>query len=531
MPVWPKNLCTFGVSLKTAATEWKLRQKRGAGAAQWRTLRSLLPRLAATSHWRTCGVESGMDYPKFQSHVPLHTPAQLAPAIERMKAGERDVLWPGACSLFVRTSGTSEGEARSLPVSEEMLVHFRRANLEALLYYTVRARHAGVFRGRHLQVGEATALHRLGEAGEREAYATSLSGIAAASLPAWAERHLSEPGAAIAGLAEWEERLDGIINRTSQRDITLLSGLPSWALVLAGELQDRHGRAGQPIPHLQTLWPNLECFLHTGIPLAPFADPLRAALGPTVKFHEVYAAAEGFIATQDSETAAAGLRLMADLGLFFEFLPMADFDASRLPHLGPKAVPLEGVKSGVDYAVLLTTPGGLARTLLGDVVRFVSTAPPRLLYVGRTALQLNSFAEQVSEKEITESLTVVCTRHAWTIVNFHVAPIPDKVGLTGQIRGRHEWWLELKPGTIRTPKGPGIAEEVDAELRRRNAHYAARRQSGVLDGPTVRLVMPGVFEHWMRYRKIWGGDHKVPRCRSDRAIADQLAQITNFARD
>lgn len=530
MPVWPKPLYTFGVSLKTAATEWKLRRKNAA-ADQARALKSLLPRLAATSHWRDCGVEPGMDYAKFQARVPLHTLEQLEPSIARMKGGEPDVLWPGTCSLFTLTSGTSTGKPRWLPVSEEMLRHFRRAGLDALLYYTVRTRNAGVFHGRHLLLGDTTVLRRVAEGGGREAYVTTLSGIAEATLPAWAERHLYEPGAAIAGIPDWEERLAGIVGRTRQRDITLLAGLPQWALGLAREFQGA-GRSDRPAPaHLKALWPNLECFLHTGASITPYAAELRAALGPKVRIHEVYAAAEGCIATQDTDATSAGLRVMADLGLFFEFLPMTEFEPSRLPHLGAKAVPLAGVKTGIDYAVLLTTPGGLARTLLGDVVRFVSTQPPRLLHVGGTTLRLNSFAEQVSEREITECLETVCTRHQWPIVNFHVAPLADKAGLTGQVRGRHEWWVELKPGTVATPKGPDIAGAVDAELQRLNPQYASRRRAGLLAPPIVRLVMPGVFEHWMRFEKRWGGQNKIPRCRSDRAIADPLAQITNFAED
>ena len=150
MPVWPKSFYSFGLSLKTASTEWKLR-KAGSGADQQeRTLAEMLPRLAATTYWRQAGIEAQLPYPTFQTRVPLQTYEQLAPEIERMKRGDRDVLWPGRCALFVNTPGTSTGQPKCLPMTEEMLTHFRRAGLDALLYYTVRVRHAGVFRGRHL---------------------------------------------------------------------------------------------------------------------------------------------------------------------------------------------------------------------------------------------------------------------------------------------------------------------------------------------------------------------------------------------
>jgi len=531
MPVWPKSFYTFGLSLTTAATEWKLRQKKDAPRAQARALATLTPRLAATSFWRAAGVEAGMPYARFQSRVPLQTYEQLAPAIARMQQGEADVLWPGRCALFARSAATATGQPKFLPITEEMLAHFRRAGADALLYYTVRVRHAGVFRSRHLLLGGSTALTPIAGTAGHEAYAGELSGIVAVNLPGWAERHLYEPGTTAAKFADWDEMLAAIVTRTSGRDISLLAGIPSALLLLAAALREQGAASGATNLQLQTRWPNLECVIHTGMPLAPFAAELRAALGPTPKFHEVYAASEGFIASQDTEAPAAGLRLMADLGVFFEFLPMAEFDRGRLDQLGGKAVPLSEVKANTDYALVLTTPGGLARYVVDDVVRFVSTEPPRLLYVGRTTLRLNSFGEQVMEKELTDALVAVCTRQKWLIVNFHVAPLPPGPTSTGQARARHEWWIELKPGTVATPIGPQIAADLETELTRANPTYAARRRGRVLDGPVVRLVMPGVFEHWLRYQGRWGGQHKLPRCRSDRVIADELAQITNFAQD
>ncbi len=529
MPAWPKSFYTFGVNLLTAAAEWRLRQKRAAPGVQARIFATLTGRLAATSFWREAGVEAGMDYESFRARVAPRGYEQFAPAIERMKRGEADVLWPGRCAFFAVSSGTTAGPTKYLPVTEELLGHFRRASLDSLLYYTVRVKHAAAFRGRHLLLGGSTTLTPLADVKPHEAYAGDLSGITALNLPPWVEQHLYEPGVTLARMDDWSAKIAAIVQRTRSLDITLLAGIPSWVLILAAALRESSGQDKNRVSNLQDLWPNFECFVHTGVPIGPFHEELRAALGPTVKFHEVYPASEGFIAAQDAE-AGNGLRLMADAGIFYEFLPMADFDESRLEQLGSKAVPLGGVKTGVDYALLLTTPAGLVRYLLGDVVRFTSTEPPRLIYVGRTKLQLSAFGEHVIEKEVTDALITVCQRHRWTIVNFHVAPIFVN-SLTGQSRGRHEWWVELKPGTVSTPTGPTMALELDAELQKLNADYAAKRKGGVLEPPIVRLVMPGVFEHWLRFQGKWGGQHKTPRCRSDRLVADELAQITMFARD
>jgi hypothetical protein len=526
MPVLPKKLLLLGAGLQTARTVRRLRRPRTAVPAQEAAFRELIAQFATTSFGRENGLGAGTDYARFQERVPLRNYEQFAPYIERMKRGEAGVLWPGQCAFYAVSSGTTAGRTKWLPVTERMLAHFRQAGLDSLLFYTARVGHAGVFRGRHLFLGGSTALTPIPEALPFVAYGGDLSGISALNLPAWVERHLYEPGTAIAQMADWPEKIAAIVARTRRLDITLLAGIPSWLLILAEVMREGASRSRGRLENLQAIWPNLECIVHGGVPVGPFQDELRQAVGPQVNFHEVFPASEGFIAAQDDEPAA-GLRLMSGAGLFFEFLPMSRFDEALPPGLGTQTVPLAGVKTGVNYALVLTTPAGLCRYVIGDVVRFLSTEPPRLIYVGRTRLQLSAFGEHVIEKELTDALTVVCQRHGWVIVNFHVAPLFAN-SLTGQLRGRHEWWIELKPGSVETPTGPLIAPLLDAELIARNADYAAKRHGGGLELPLVRLVMPGVFEHWMRYHHKWGGQSKMPRCRSDRQIADELAGVARF---
>lgn len=525
MPVVPKSLLTFGASILTARAARRLHKPSGAIPAQQRIFRELTAKFGLTAYGRDHEIKGGMDYARFQSHVPLRTYEQLIPPIERMKRGEANVLWPGTCAFYAVSSGTTAGRTKYLPITEGMLAHFRKAGTDSLLFYTARTGHAGLFRGRHLFLGGSTTLAPIPESAPFEAYGGDLSGITALNLPGWAEKHLYEPGAAIAQIADWPTKLAAIAQRTIPLDISMVAGIPSWVLILAETIR---GHLGKSVS-LQDVWPNFECFVHGGVPIGPFVEELQAALGPTVNFHEVYPASEGFIAAQDAESSL-GLRLMADAGIFYEFLPMADFNESWISDLGSKAVPLSGVKAGVDYALIMTTPAGLCRYVIGDVVRFLSTEPPRLVYVGRTKLQLSAFGEHVIEKELTDSLVAVCQQHGWTIVNFHVAPLFMQ-SLTGQTRGRHEWWIELKPGTVETPTGPMMAPVLDAELIARNDDYEAKRKGGGLEPPFVRLVMPGVFEQWMREHGKWGGQSKMPRCRSDREIADELARIARFTAD
>ena len=529
MAVWPKSFYTFRANLLTAGMARNLQRPGTDEAEQEKALAHLCDQMGSTSHWRGAGIEHGMTYQAFQAKVPLQTYDHLKPAIERMMHGDRDVLWPGACVLFAATSGTTTGRGRILPATEAMLAHFRTAGLASLLHYTARMGHAGIFRGRQLLHAGPTSLAQLPEAKTEPAFVGDISGIAALSLPEWAERHLYEPGQKVAQLSDWPARLEATARRVMRQDITLVAGLPTWTLELAHAVREKAAGPKRSIVNLKALWPNLECYVHGGIPIAPFYEELRTAFGKDVMFHEVYAATEAFVAAQDGEEVA-GLRVMTEAGVFFEFLPLADYDERRIEQLGPKAVPLAGVTTGIDYALLVTTPGGLARYVLGDVVRFVSTAPPRLLYVGRTELQLNAFGERIAERHLTAALVAVCERKHWTIVNFHVAPLLAS-NLTGKQHGRHEWWIELRPGTISTPTGVAMAQQLDVELLRLSEDYAARRKAGVVETPMVRLVMPGVFEHWLRFHDALGGLHKTPRCRGDRTIADQLAQVTHFASD
>ncbi|PTY01168.1 GH3 auxin-responsive promoter family protein [Opitutus sp. ER46] len=528
MPAWPKSILSFGADLLTARTALGLRRRDRAASGQRRAFRTLTGSLAATSYWRDAGVRAAMSYEEFRQRVLPRGYEALVPAITRMQAGEPNVLWPGACAFFVKSAGTTTGEGKVLPATPATLEHLRRSCRDALLYYTARAGHAGVVRGRGLFLTGSTALEPLGDAATPRAYVGEWPAIAALNLPRWVEQCACEPGAEIAAMRDWQAKIEATIARTMDCDVSLLAGLPTWVLSFAEALAARPSPEGAPIGMLQNLWPNLECLIHGGVALTPYQDELRQLLGPDVAFHEVYATAEGFIAAQD--TAAAGeLRLMTGNGLFFEFVPLADFDEARPEAWAPKALTIAEVKVGVDYALVVTTPAGLARYPVGDVVRFSSLEPPRLECVGRTR-RLTAFGEGVLDKQVTDALQVVCKRHRWRVVNFHVAPQCES-SLTGQPRGRHEWWIELKPGTVETPTGPQMAIELDAELQRLAPEYGARRRAGRIDPPTVRLVMPGVFRHWLEFHGRWGGQTKVARCRNDRRIADELLQITRFARD
>lgn len=522
MAVLPRSLLTTGVRFLSARTARRLRDPSRVLPAQAKTFARLTGAMARCSFGRASGIHVGMTYTQFQAAIPPRTYEEYIEPIERMKRGEADVLWPGTCSYYAVSSGTTAGRTKYLPITGDMLAHFRQAGLDALLYYTARTGSTSVFGGKQLFLGGSTSLTQIEDAKPFAAWAGDLSGITAIHLPGWVDRLLYEPGADLAQIGDWPAKIKAIAERTHNRDVRLIAGIPSWVLVLAAAVRARAINGRLEAADLRAIWPNLECLIHGGVPISPFADELRATLGDGVNFHEVYPASEGFIATQDAE-ASLGLRLMTDAGLFFEFLPLSEFDELRLAELGPKVVPLEGVKPGVDYALLLTTPAGLCRYVIGDVVRFVSTDVPRLVYAGRTKLQLSAFGEHVIEKELTDALSTVCQRHGWGITNFHVAPLFADSS-AGRDRGRHEWWLELK-APLKPAAIAMFSAELDGELIRLNDDYEAKRKGRGLESPILRLVPSGTFERWMRAHGKWGGQSKMPRCRSDREIADELAVL------
>ncbi|MEY4487578.1 MAG: hypothetical protein RIQ79_86 [Verrucomicrobiota bacterium] len=521
-----KSIVVFGAGLMASRASRRLKAKDWAVKAQEKHWTRLLLSLANTTYGKLHGIRPNMGARAWQERVHLCTYEKFAPFIERMKKGEADVLWPGRCGFFTVSSGTTMGRVKYLPVTDEMTKHFRQTEFESLLYYAARTGSTSVFRGKHLFLGGVTTLSPLSETRDSSEYAGDLSGITALNLPGWVEKHLYEPGREIAQIGDWPAKIQAIATRCVGRDVTMLAGIPSWVLILATAMMEESARLGRPAATLKDVWPNLECIMHGGVPVGPFATELKQVCGAGVNFHEVYPASEGFIAAQDAE-AAAGLRLMADAGIYYEFLPLAAYDEERLGELGPHVVPLTGVRTGVDYVLILTTPAGLCRYVIGDVVRFISTEPARLVYSGRTKLQLGAFGEHVIEKELTDALTNVCARNHWQAVNFHVAPVFVS-SLIGQKRGCHEWWLELRAHTESTPTGPVIAAELDVELQRLNDDYKMKRKGEGLMLPIVRLVMPGVFEQWQRAEGRWGGQNKMPRCRGDRQIADELAKIARF---
>lgn len=521
MTLAPRFLVNFWAGLRVARFRRQFGRRALGRANQQAVFSRLMRRAGATTFGRRYGLKDGMTYSEFSELLPLCTYEDFEPFITRMVAGEPDVLVPGKCLFFVESAGTMGLKAKLLPVPEAMLSHFRRGLRDALFHYAHRIGHCGVFLGRNVQIGASTTLIE-----DQGSYRTSLDGMLSLCLSSWVEANLHSPPVAIAQLPEGSAKNEAAAKAMLGSDVTLLGGTPAGV----GEFVDavnvaRGGNPKKPTP-LQTHWPNLECCLHHGAPLGIFEKSLRTKLGPTVNFHEIYAAAEGVFAAQDGASPTA-LHLFTDNGVFYEFLPLNTYKEGQLGKVAWACLPLEKIKAAVDYVLIVTTPAGLTRYVTGDIVRFVTVDPPRLQITGRVGLELNSFGERVTEHDIFETIQAVCYRNDWRAVAFHVAPLEQRIA-AGQLIRAHEWWVELGTMTVKTPTGNVLGPALDAELIRRNTHYAGQRDEGVLGPPQIRLVAPGLFNHWAKDQRRVAIASKLPRCRSDRLIADQLAPLTRF---
>ena len=521
MTLAPRFLVNFWAGLRVARFARRLKKNAHDASAQQATFSRLVAQSARTEFGRSHGLTAATTYARFREQVPPRPVEWFQPLIARMAAGERNVLLPGKCPLFVETAGTTGSTPRLLPAPEAVIDHFGRGLRDAIFHYARRTGHAGVFLGRHLHLGASIAVTE-----EQGRYRTTLDGLFTLCLSSWVEANLRSPPGDVAVLPEGSEKNAAIVRAMLGRDVSLLGGDPGNLVALADTARAVAARDGGAPAQLTVLWPNLECCLHTGAPLGLFAEPLRVALGAGVSLHEVYAGAEGIFAAQDDASPTA-LRLLTDAGVFYEFLPLASFHESTLEKAGPLCVPLAQVQPGTDYLPVLTTPAGLCRGVTGDIVRFVSAHPPRLHFVGRIQHRLDTLGEHVTEQDVLETLQAVCARNGWQPSVCHVAPYEQRNG-AGRHMSVHEWWLELHTHSVRTPLANTLGPELDAELAHRHAGYAARRERNLLGAPQVRLVMPGVFARWAREQPRRAALAKLPRCRPDRLIADRLAALAPF---
>ena len=420
-----------------------------------------------------------------------------------------DVTWPGPIPYFSISSGTTTGTSKMIPVSPAMMRANERAAADMLVHHVTHRPESRALGGRTFMVGGSADL-------KREApgiLSGDLSGIAAARTPIWA-RWLTFPPLEIALMNDWDKKVDACIARMDAAQIRIITGTPSWLLVIF----DRHAATLGVAPQARTLYPNLELIVHGAVNFTPYRTRFDAFLeGSHAETREVYPASEGFFAMAD-EKPGDGMRLIGDNGLFYEFIPVDELDSPS-----PRRLWLADIEVGVNYALVVTSNAGLWSYLIGDTVRFVSLKPPRLLVTGRTSYMMSAFGEHLIEEEVEDAVAAAARGIEADVSDF-------SLGATYSTRqgelGGHLFIVEFS-----APVGDAalatFAHLIDARLSALNDDFRGHRADGfALAAPRVQVVPPGFFAAWMKARGKLGGQHKVPRMLSDPA---KLAELRRYA--
>lgn len=499
-------------SLLNSALQWNLRPytkdlfkgKDYAIGEQNKLLQSFLKKAQNTVIGQQYNFGAINDHRSFVAKVPLHEYEEFRPLIDRMRQGEEDLLWPGRIRWFSKSGGTTNGASKFIPLPHESLVgtHMKGGKTELALYFKHRPS-STLFKGLGLRLSGSSQWEPHGKSGSGD-----LSAIIIQHMPRWAE-YRSAPSYETALIGEWEDKMEALLDEVIDQNITSFWGVSSWFLVFFNKVIERTGAK-----NLLEVWPNLELFAHGGVSFAPYEEQFKALMpSDRVTFMENYNASEGFFAIQDNPDQQ-GMLLLTNCGSYYEFIPMSSFKGTKSETIG-----LSEVETGIDYALVITTSGGLWRYILGDTVRFVTTDPYRIIVSGRTSQYINAFGEELIVTNADEALSEVCKKHNATIRNYHAAPIFLEQGTTGA----HQWLIEFE----RHPKDLStFSSDLDALLQSKNSDYQAKRQGNLVLRPLeVISAADGLYFTWLERKKKLGGQNKIPRLSNDRKLMDEFIQL------
>ena len=474
---------------------------------QERALLALVAHARRTVIGRQHGFDDIRTVADYQRRVPLRDYLETKRLLDRAFAGEQDVTWPGRSRYWVKTSGTTAGD-KVLPVTREAFAAHRRGGWDALLMAAERVGARALLGGPMLFLGGCTRLAPMGDG----CLVGDLSGLVMRRLPPGIRGRYS-PGPDVSSIADWETRIEAVAEVIARQDLRLISGMPSWMLILF----ERVARLEGPRRPLGERWPNLGVFVHGGVSFAPYRSIFDERVGRPLERVEVYPASEGFVALQTERSG--GLSLMLDYGLFYEFVPFEDLRSAT-----PRRHTVADVALDRPYAVALTSPAGLWSYLLGDLVRFTARDPLRLEIIGRTRHFVNAFGENVIVEEVERAIVEACRRTGARVREFTVAPrYADGV----ETRGRHEWLVEF----VDLPRGPleAFTRLLDETVQQLNTDYRTKRTGDVgMLPPRLVPLPPGTFYLWMGTRGKLGGQNKIPRVTNDRAVAGALLRTAGL---
>ena len=469
---------------------------------QSKLLMSILRRQQSCAYGKTYSFNQIQDYKTFSQALPIIQYEDIYHDIQNMMDGADNVLVSDKVHWFAKSSGTSVNKSKYIPVTRHYLTHGHlKCTWTAASVIYNEDPSARLFADKNLiMAGSLTKYSPQVTVGD-------ISAIMLHHFPRIGRR-FATPSFEVALLEDWEEKIKLVAEISSKERVTLMGGVPTWTIVLFKEILRTTGAK-----NISEVWPHLKTYIHGGIGLGPYERELRKYLpSKDVVFREVYNATEGYFAIQN-EKAVDGMSLMCNHQIFYEFIPASTY---TLGDPDQDAMTLEEVSADTDYVIVMTNSAGLYRYVMGDIVRFSSVRPFKIKVVGRVEQYINAFGEELMVCNTDEAITTVSQRYGAIIRDYHVAPRY----MTNQVNGCHEWVIEFikRPDSI-----IDFTKALDRELRLLNSDYDAKRYKDIAMSPLqLHMIPSGSIDNWMRERKKYGGQHKLPRLANDRTILTQL---------
>jgi len=443
----------------------------------------------------------------FKERVPIYTYETLFPYIEKIMQGEQNVLWPTEIKWFAKSSGTTSGRSKFIPVSKEALddCHFKGAK-DTMAIYCHNNPDSKVFAGKSLIMGGS---HQVNQLNDSSKYG-DVSAVIMQNMPFWSQ-FIRTPELKIALLDEWEEKLELMAVQTLSQNVTNMAGVPTWTLVLIKRLLELSGKSD-----LSEIWPNLELYVHGGVNFQPYKQQFQQLISsPNMRYYQAYNASEGIFGMQ-IENHVDDMLLMLDYGVYYEFIPVTNASDER-----PQTLSLNEVEIGKPYAIVISTNSGLWRYKVGDLIEFTSVNPYKIKVVGRTKSFMNAFGEEVIVDNADMAIDMACKRTNAILKEYTAAPVYFSSGN----QGTHEWIIEFAKQPTDIDEFTNI---LDSSLQEINSDYEAKRHKSIaLSIPTVHAAPKGTFSTWLKQKGKLGGQNKVPRLNNDREMIDEVLALMN----
>ena len=476
------------------------RHQNGGVEMQRDVLMHLVGRASNTEYGRKHAFSEINNYEQFVKCVPVNSYEELKESIGRMRHGESDVLWPGRVKWFAKSSGTTNDKSKFIPVTNEGLHHIHYAGaFDTVALYLRNTPKSRLFDGRSLILGGSHSPNY----NMPGSLVGDLSAILIENINPLANL-VRIPKKRTALLADFEVKRDRIAQEALNKNVTNISGVPSWMLSVLTRVMELSGKQ-----YLDEVWPNLEVFFHGGVAFTPYRQQYEHLIrSPRMQYMETYNASEGFFGLQ-SEPTDKSMLLMLDYDVFYEFQEMGT----------DNIVPIWGVESGKNYAMLISTSCGLWRYMLGDTVRFTSVNPYKFVISGRTKHFINAFGEELIVDNADQGLAYACQQTGAEVSEYTAAPI----FMDDHAKCRHQWLIEFStpPQDLRQ-----FATLLDERLQSLNSDYEAKRYKDITLQPLeIVTARPGLFNEWLKQHGKLGGQHKVPRLSNSREHIEQLLEL------